>query len=248
MRFRVRRLIYHLHLAVLHLGAAWAILHFDPRWFLVSLALYVFLQIVGGNIALHRYFSHHSFATGAWRERLLIVVGNLTCLGSSLSWASTHRHHHRFADQANDCHSPHHLGVHKILVGFWTPAEESGRAIRHLGHLRWHVFFHRWYYLLHALIIGGLIAWDWPWFAYLYAVPNLMVYYALYSVVIFCHVSGYRNFSTADQSRNNPLVAIYTLGEGWHNNHHEYPNSHRNTVRLYEWDPTARVIEWFFKK
>lgn len=248
MRPHLRRAFYHLHLILLHVGSGYALLNFEWPWVLGALCVYLFLQLFGGNIALHRYFSHQSFNTGNTLDKLLIVVGNLTCLGSSISWVSTHLHHHRYADQESDCHSPHHLGVHKILLGYWNPAKDTSRAVRQLKNFSWHLFFHRWYYPLHFTFAAALFLLDWRIFAFLYALPNLLVYYALYSVVIICHSIGYRNYPTTDQSRNNRLVATLTLGEGWHNNHHNDPNNYRNTVHSQEWDPTARIIEWCFKK
>jgi stearoyl-CoA desaturase (Delta-9 desaturase) len=246
MKLSLRHFVYLSHLALLHVGTIWIFFNFSLLWFLISCGVYLALQSLGGNIALHRYLSHASFTTGPLRQRFLIVLGNLTCLGSSLSWVSTHRHHHQFADQQKDCHSPHHLGILRILLGFWNAPDEVVRSLKALPLFTWHLFFHRWYYVLHFLIMGLLMWLDWRLFAYVYALPNLAVYYALYAVVIFCHRRGYRNFETPDHSANNPLVATITLGEGWHNNHHQNPQSHRNTVRSLEWDPTARIIEIFF--
>jgi stearoyl-CoA desaturase (delta-9 desaturase) len=240
--------LYHLHLILLHVAALAALYHFDLFYFCGSLAIYVFFQIFAGNIALHRYFSHGSFATGPRREKILILLANSICLGSSISWVSTHKHHHKHADQPEDCHSPHHLSVFRILTGYWNPPQEVAASLRPLKFFSWHLFFHRWYYFLHFSLMAILFLINWKIMAYFYALPNLMIYYALYSVVIICHRFGYRNFPREDRSYNQPLVALITLGEGWHNNHHENPRNHRNSVLSHEWDPTARVIEILFTK
>ncbi len=246
MTYTPRLLAYHVHLFLLHIGAAMALYDHQLRWLTLSAALYVFLQMFGGNIALHRYFTHRSFTTGPYRENFLLLIANLTCLGSSLSWIATHHHHHLHADLDSDCHSPQHLSTARILLGFWNKTEEPTRLLKNLPRVKAHAFFHRWYYLLHFSLIFVLAACGWKVFAYCYALPNLLVFYALYSVVIFCHSFGFRNFDTNDRSYNNTPVALLTLGEGWHNNHHQYPKRHRNTHRRWELDPTARVIEWFF--
>ena len=76
----------------------------------------------------------------------------------------------------------------------------------------------------------------------------MALYHATFCINSLAHVWGTRRFETPDRSRNNLLLALLTLGEGWHNNHHAFPGACRQGLRWWEVDPThgaLRVLALF---
>ena len=214
-------------------------------WTAIAVAALLYaMRMFAVTATYHRLFAHRSFETSRLFAFLLSVVATTAIQKGPLWWAAVHRHHHRYSDLPEDVHSPvqhgfwwSHMGW--ILATDWSATDYDrvqDLAVR--PELRW---LDRWYLLPPALLtvaLYGLGAWldaTWPSLGTSGAqlvvwgmgVSTVIGYHATWSVNSIVHVAGKRRFRTTDQSRNNWLVAIYTFGEGWHNNHHRYQASER---------------------
>jgi stearoyl-CoA desaturase (delta-9 desaturase) len=201
--------------------------------------------VVGGGMGLHRYFAHRAFRTSRWFQLTLALLGS-TAFGEPIGFAGKHRLHHRHSDTDADVHTPRH--------GFWfcwfgslferpERAEDIDRVTRDLRRFPELVWLHRWWYVP-TLALGGLTWWlgGFVLFAVGFVLSRVLILHAVSAVNYFCHGSGRRRFATRDRSTNNLLVALFTFGEGWHNNHHRFPRAARAGVRWWELDPIYYTI------
>jgi stearoyl-CoA desaturase (delta-9 desaturase) len=232
----------------------------------VELALLLGMYVLTGlgvTVGYHRLFTHKSFSTGPVVTAILAILGSMSVEGSILRWASFHRCHHQHSDRDDDPHSPHGhgSGVLGILKGFWMAhvgwmLRRSDRGLgRYVLDLRrsrlirtLSTLFPMWV-LLSLLIptgLGALISMSWSgallgllWGG---LVRILFVHHVTWSVNSICHLWGSRPFRSNDESRNNAIVGVLALGEGWHNNHHAFPASARHGLRWWQLDVSYVVI------
>jgi len=211
----------------------------------VAAALYV-VRAWGLTAGYHRYFAHRSFRTSRVFQFILALIGASAGQLGPLWWASHHRVHHRYTDTENDVHSPivrgffwSHMGW--ILSCRYVDYDEANiRDFARYPELR---FITRYHFIapigLAAMLFftGGLQLLAWGFF-----VSSVALYHATFCVNSVAHLFGSRRFDTRDGSRNNAVVALLTLGEGWHNNHHRYPASERHGLAWWELDPTHLVL------
>jgi stearoyl-CoA desaturase (delta-9 desaturase) len=205
------------------------------------------LQMVGITAGYHRYFSHRSFKTSRAFQLALACLGCSASQRGPLWWAARHRHHHRHSDTAEDRHSPvvhtlwwSHVGW--VLAGE-APGSRHAEAVRDLSRypeLRWLDRHHA----LPALALAGVcfLVGGWGGLVWGFFVSSVLSHHATFLVNSACHLWGSRRFATSDASRNNLLVAVLTLGEGWHNNHHHYQSSANQGFRWWEVDATYYLI------
>ena len=203
----------------------------------------------------HRYFSHKTFKTSRPAQFIFAVIGASAAQRGPLWWAAHHRHHHQYSDQPEDLHSPHqggfwwsHAGWFTCDAGFATN-EKRVRDWLKFPELR---FINRFDTLVPALfavliyVLGEALA---TWAPQLntngfqllvwgFFISTVALFHATVSINSLLHVWGKRRFETDDDSRNNFWLALVTLGEGWHNNHHRWPRSVRQGFRWYEIDIT----------
>ncbi|GGY81806.1 acyl-CoA desaturase [Marinobacter zhanjiangensis] len=203
----------------------------------------------------HRYFSHKTFRTGRGWQFVFALLGASAAQRGPLWWAAHHRHHHQHSDREEDLHSPHqggfwwsHMGWFTCDAGFRTEERRVKDWLRY-PELR---FINRFdalvpgacalliYLLGEALAVwapglgtNGLQLLVWGFF-----ISTVVLFHATVSINSLSHVWGSRRFDTPDDSRNNPWLALITFGEGWHNNHHRWPQSARQGFRWYEIDLT----------
>ncbi|HEX8325826.1 MAG TPA: fatty acid desaturase [Tepidisphaeraceae bacterium] len=233
-------------------------------WLLLTVFALSYLAVgFGVTIGYHRLLAHKSFNTHPWVEAIFYILGCMAMQGPPIRWTATHRRHHQRSDQDGDPHSPHLAGngVKGVILGLWhahtgwllTPDKErTDRSVKDLLRNPMIRFVDRNYWLWLALsvavpfalglIIGhtltfGLICVFWA-----VIVRISLMHHATWSVNSICHFFGYQSFRSDDHSRNNPIVAIISLGEGWHNNHHAFPTSARHGMRWYEFDISWCVI------
>ncbi len=238
-----------------------------PTHAIVSLLIVGVLAGLGITLGLHRLFTHRSFATSRLMERIVLVLGCVAGQSSPFYWIATHRKHHRHSDAAGDPHSPYTAGSQRLglLRGFWHSHlgwtwRSSGydpAAVRDMCLRPDFVWINRFWYVWYLgglalpAVAGGLIggtAYDaligFLWGGLLRHAITQQTTYAVNSVT---HIWGSRPFSTGDESRNNMLVGVMALGEGWHNNHHAFPYSARHGLRWWQLDVTWCVI-WFMER
>ena len=198
--------------------------------------------ITGGY---HRYFAHRAFHTSRAFQLVLAVLGASATQKGPLWWAGGHRRHHKYSDLPGDMHSPRdgfwrsHQGW--ILESRWEQTE-LGR-IRDFAKFPELVWLNRWHFVPPLVLvglcalIGGFSGVLWG-----FVVSTVALWHATYSINSLAHRWGTRRFPTLDTSRNNFVLALLTLGEGWHNNHHWYMSSARQGFRWWEVDVTYYVL------
>lgn len=247
-RPRVRwRSVHVLRFFGVHVLALAAVLWLGWSWTGVALALTLyFVRMFFLTAGYHRYFSHRSFKTGRVVQ-FLLALGGTTCLQKGvLWWASMHRHHHRFSDQPQDPHSPRHRGFWMSHM-LWVLSDEHGRTqwarVRDLARfpeLRW---LNRHYLVPPLALAAALLAIAGPWgVVWGFAVSTVLLWHGTFTINSLAHVIGRRRYPTTDDSRNSFPLALITLGEGWHNNHHHYQSSANQGFRWWELDVTYYVL------
>jgi fatty-acid desaturase len=216
-------------------------------YWLIFFVSWIIIGKIGGEIGYHRYFSHRSFKTSRWKDRLLLILGSLIMVGSSLSWVGTHRVHHAKTDTDEDPHSPHTQHWFKVWTVDWKPFVIKQSQIVDLLRDPWHLFLHKWYFefCLLILITVGLI--DYNLLIFMISLPSVIAFHSGSLLVdIICHKWGYRRYPTNDQSHNNLIVNIIGLGTGLHNNHHADPSNHNLSRAWYEIDAVGWLIKYCF--
>ncbi|MDF1503218.1 fatty acid desaturase [Roseisolibacter sp. H3M3-2] len=225
------------------LGAVWSGVTAGALW--LCLALYV-ARMFGVTAGYHRYFSHRSFKTGRVFQFLLAFLAQSTAQRGILWWAAKHRHHHRHSDTEHDVHSPRHMGFWYSHVGWIFTAQHDATdfdAIPDLTKYPELMWLERHPYLPAAtLALGCLALGGWPALFVGFFWSTVLLYHGTFFINSLAHVHGRQRYLTGDDSRNNWWLAVITLGEGWHNNHHAYQRSTRQGFRWYEFDPTFYVL------
>jgi len=216
----------------------------------LCVALY-WLRIFGIGAGYHRYFSHRAFSTSRPVQFLLACLAQSSAQNSILWWASKHRHHHLYSDTEHDVHSAQRKGFFYSHVGWIFDRKHAGSDLvkvedfTRYPELMW---LHR-FELVPAFLLAGLcfaIA-GWSGLVVGFLWSTVLVYHSTFCINSLAHVRGSRRYVTGDDSRNNWLLALFTLGEGWHNNHHAYQSSVRQGFRWWEVDVTYYIL-WLLSR
>lgn len=206
----------------------------------------------------HRYFSHRSFKTSRLMQFVFAFCGATAAQQGALWWAAHHRHHHPNSDQPEDRHSPRQHGFWHAHIG-WVPENVKADLSRIPDLTRYPelVWLDKQYLLAPIVVAAGLFllgeslqAWGttgmqmlvWGFF-----VSTVLLYHGTFSINSLSHVYGSQRYDTGDDSRNNFWLALITLGEGWHNNHHYYATSTRQGFYWWEIDITYYGL-WLMSK
>lgn len=225
------------------LGVVWS--GISSQAIATGIALYA-VRMFGVTAGYHRYFSHHSFRTSRAFQFVLACVAQSTAQKGVLWWAAVHRHHHRHSDTEDDVHSPRLHGLLYAHVGWIfsrrlppTSAEavpDFARfpELRVLDRLE----------IRPAVILGvaTLLLGGWSCFVVGFCWSTVLLYHCTFFINSLAHGHGSRRYVTCDDSRNNWWLAVITMGEGWHNNHHAYQRSARQGFRWFEIDLTFYLL------
>ncbi|HMI38167.1 MAG TPA: acyl-CoA desaturase, partial [Steroidobacteraceae bacterium] len=208
----------------------------------------------------HRYFSHRTFKTSRVGQFVFGLLGASAVQRGPVWWAAHHRHHHANSDRESDIHSPSqhgfwrsHMGWFLTIKGF-APDFQLVRDLLKFPELRWldrfdifvPVFLGVGMFLLGVIlhnVAPQLGTTGWQMLVWGFVISTVFCWHATYTINSLSHVFGGQRYRTGDTSRNNWLLAILTLGEGWHNNHHYYPNSVRQGFYWWEYDLTFYVLK-----
>jgi stearoyl-CoA desaturase (delta-9 desaturase) len=217
---------------------------------IVAVALYV-IRMFGVTAGYHRYFSHRSYKTSRVGQFLLAWLAQSSAQRGALWWAAKHRHHHRYSDMPEDVHSPRHHGFWYSHIG-WIFTKRHGKVdysqVPDLAKYPELMFLDRHPYLPAAVLGVGLwLAMGWTGLIVGFVWSTIALYHGTFAINSMAHEIGTQRYVTGDDSRNNWWLAIITLGEGWHNNHHAYQSSTRQGFRWYEIDLTfyaLTVLSW----
>ncbi|BCL34015.1 acyl-CoA desaturase [Nostoc sp. MS1] len=215
-----------------------------------ALGLLLVLHWLFGSIGIclgyHRLLSHKSFQVPKWLEYAIATIGALAMQGGPIFWIGGHRQHHAHTEDV-------HLDPYSSQRGFWW------------SHMLWIMYprseffdyeiyqkyapdlarqpFYRWldrYFLLLQIPLGLVLyaLGGWSFVIYGVVVRAVLLWHSTWFVNSATHMWGYRTFDADDNARNLWWVSIVTYGEGWHNNHHTYPNVAKAGFQWWEIDVT----------
>jgi stearoyl-CoA desaturase (delta-9 desaturase) len=202
--------------------------------------------------AYHRYFSHKTYKTSRAFQFVLAFLAQTSAQKGALWWAAHHRHHHQYSDQPQDTHSVLQDGFWYSHVLWIFDRDNSATDYSRIPDLARYpeLRFLNKFYLLPPIALGAL-CYFWLgasglFFGFFFS--TVLLWHGTFTINSLSHVFGKRRFSTSDDSRNSWWLAIITLGEGWHNNHHRFSSSTRQGFYWYEYDITyylLKVLSWF---
>ena len=227
--------------------------------FAICVGLYVLrmFAITGGY---HRYFSHRTYKTSRFFQFILAFLGLTSVQKGPIWWASHHRHHHQFSDTEEDVHSPRVDGLWWAHVGWVMSSQylhtrfDLVKDLMKFPELR---FLDRYHGLgplaliVFLVLLGmglesyapGLGTNAFQLFVWGFCISTTLLYHGTFCINSLTHLIGSRRFKTEDDSRNNIVLALITLGEGWHNNHHRYPGSEQQGFYWWEIDISHYILK-----
>jgi stearoyl-CoA desaturase (delta-9 desaturase) len=230
----------------------------------IAVAMYL-LTAIGITIGFHRLLTHRSFQTPKWLEYAFAVLGSMAVQGPVISWVADHRKHHAHTDVDGDPHSPHvghAAGVRGVAAGLWHA--HAGWLMSSQGRADWRRYAPDLYedpgmraiarhFILLVIVslalpallgyaVTGTLAGAATGFLWGGLVRIFFVHHVTWSVNSVCHFFGTRRFDTDDRSTNVFWLAIPSLGESWHHNHHAFPRSAVHGLRRREIDLSALII------
>jgi stearoyl-CoA desaturase (Delta-9 desaturase) len=212
----------------------------------ICLVLY-WLRIFAIGAGYHRYFSHRAYRTSRAFQFVLAVLSQSTAQKSVLWWAAKHRHHHLHSDTEQDVHSPRQKGFFYSHVGWIFARRHDATDLVKVADFACYpelMWLHRLELAPPVLLAVLCFALEgWPGLVVGFFWSTVLVYHATFCINSLAHVRGRKRYVTGDDSRNNWLLAIFTMGEGWHNNHHACQSSARQGFRWWEIDPTYYLLK-----
>jgi stearoyl-CoA desaturase (Delta-9 desaturase) len=231
-------------------------------WLAVSIAVFLYaLRVFTLTAFYHRYFAHRTFKTWRIVQFVFAAIGTSSVQRGPLWWAAHHRHHHVHSDDPEDLHSPRQKGVlWAHMCWFLTPRAEHTniKIIPDFARYPEIRLLDRFDLVVPVLLaaalygLGALVQWQAPdsgvtgmqLLVWGFFISTVAVYHVTYLVNSATHLYGTRRYKTKDDSRNSMIIALLTFGEGWHNNHHYYPNSTRQGFFWWEIDISYYVLRF----
>lgn len=236
-------------------------------WILcISLYFIRMFFITGGY---HRYFSHSTYKTSRFVQFLIAFFAQTSLQKGVLHWAANHRTHHKYSDTPKDPHSKKIYGFWYSHIG-WIAGPDYKETKLNLikdfakyPELIWLNKYHLippFTLLLGVFFLGGYMnatsaGVDVTLFSVMsYGLSSLIVGFFLSTVILFhgtfsinslMHMFGKKRYESNDESKNNLVLALITLGEGWHNNHHYFQSSVRQGFYWWEIDITFYILKFF---
>jgi stearoyl-CoA desaturase (delta-9 desaturase) len=222
-----------------------ALVGFSWKGVALAVALY-YVRMFGVTGGYHRYFSHRTYRTSRAFQLVLAVLAQSSIQKGALWWAAHHRDHHKYSDTPKDPHSYRDYGFWYSHVG-WILSSETEETdysrvsdLARYPELRW---LNNWHVVpALALAVGLWLVGSWPALVWGFFVSTTLLWHGTFTINSLSHMWGKRRYTTTDDSRNNPVLAIVTMGEGWHNNHHYYPRSVRQGFHWWQIDMTYYVL------
>jgi stearoyl-CoA desaturase (delta-9 desaturase) len=236
----------------------------NPADLIIAAVMYLFTA-VGITVGFHRLLTHRSFQTSKPLEYTFAVLGSMAVQGPAIAWVADHRKHHAHTDEEGDPHSPHvghGDGVGGVFAGLWHA--HSGWLMSTQGRADWKRYAADLYedqgmrtisrqfvplvllslalpalagYLVSGTLLGAATGLLWGGLVRIF-----FVHHITWSVNSVCHFLGSRRFDTDDRSTNVFWLALPSLGESWHHNHHAFPRSAVHGLKRWELDPSALII------
>lgn len=244
-----------LHLACF--GAIWT--GVSTTAFVTCLALF-WLRMFAITAFYHRYFAHRSYKTNRFWQFLFALIGNMSAQRGPLWWAAHHRAHHQYSDTEKDLHSPVQRGFWWSHMGWFTcdaSFKTQQKRIKDFSKFPELRFLDRYDSFAPFLLIGLLFAAGELLAAFKpelatsgaqmvvwgFVISTVFLFHSTVTINSLGHIWGSRRYKTKDHSRNNAFLALLTLGEGWHNNHHRYATSARQGFYWWEIDISYMILK-----
>ncbi|MBL9108442.1 MAG: acyl-CoA desaturase [Myxococcales bacterium] len=233
---------------LVHLVALVGLVLMPFSWKGLALAVgFYYLRMFGVTAGYHRYFSHRTFRTSRIFQFLLAWLAETSTQKGVLWWAAHHRHHHKTSDKPGDVHSMARDGFFWSHVG-WILADTHDKTdekrisdLTRYPELRW---LDRFYLVpVVTLCVALFVAGGWKALFWGYFVSTVMLWHGTFTINSLCHYLGKPRYRTGDESKNSLVLAIVTMGEGWHNNHHYYPRSTAQGFFWWEIDATYAILK-----
>jgi len=233
---------------------------------LAILAVMYVLTAGGVTVGYHRLFTHRAFQTSRWMRALLAILGSMAVQGPVIDWVADHRKHHTFTDEEGDPHSPHAgrgAGLSGMLHGLWhahvgwlfsTHGQASSKryapdllqdpSMRYINRSFPKLVLASLLipFLLGLALSGGSLRAGLSALLWGGLVRIFLVHHVTWSINSICHFFGSRRFAVEDRSTNVFWLALPSLGEAWHHNHHAFPRSAFHGLRWWELDPSGWLI------
>jgi stearoyl-CoA desaturase (delta-9 desaturase) len=237
-------------LTLLHIASVVALFRFSWKALIVAVIFYYMFTGLGISMGYHRLHTHRSYNVPRWLEYFFALCGTLTLEGGPIYWVAIHRLHHQLSDQPGDPHSPRDgaFWSHMGWILFGETNHNNTRVMSKyapdLAKHKFYVWLTSYHWVPNAvlgaivLVLGGLDI-------FLWAMCFRIVFglHATWAVNSITHMFGSRRFAIRDDSRNTWWVALFTFGEGWHNNHHAHPTSARHGLVWWELDQSWLLIK-----
>ena len=230
--------IYFLILPI-HILSTILIYNFNIWLFLIG---WFIIGCIGQEIGLHRYFSHKSFKLSLLQENILATISIFSAQGGPLWWASAHTYHHENGDTETDIHSPS-KGKWFAFIGWYfisSPVKIKRRDLlknKYLKQIHLHHIKIYWVVVLPLLLIPEIAL-------NLFLLPAVISFWGVNLVNWMCHddLFGYKNFITKDNSKNLPILSLFTWGLALHNNHHYQQTNFNYKIKWWEIDVAGGII------
>ncbi len=233
-----------------HLAAVVCVAVYGFSWKGAALALagyYFRMFFVTG--AYHRYFSHRTYKTSRWFQFVLAFFAQTTFQKGALWWASHHRVHHKLSDKPGDLHSMKLDGFYSSHVGWILNPENDSTDLKKIADLAKYpelVWLNTYWYVpalmwaVGSYLIGGMFGLTWGMF-----VSTTFLWHGTFTINSITHWMGRVRYKSGDESKNSFILAIVTMGEGWHNNHHYYQRATNQGFFWWEIDMTYYILRLF---
>jgi len=234
-----------------------------PTDLAILAGLYLF-SAFGITIGYHRLLTHRSFDAPRPVRYALAIMGQTAVQGPVVDWVADHRKHHAFTDEEGDPHSPHLHGgglkgalhgLYHAHMGWLFVTQGQADRRRYARDLMddplmkriskafvWNALGGLALAFLLGLAISGTVAGGLTALLWGGLVRIFFVHHITWSINSICHFFGRRRFAIDDHSTNVFWLALPSLGESWHHNHHAFPRSARHGLRWWEIDVTGLVI------
>ncbi len=226
----------------------------SPIALIVAVSFY-YIRMFALTGFYHRYFSHRTFKASRVMQFVMAVWAGTAVQRGPLWWAAHHRHHHKYSDQPEDVHSPTQHGFWRSQMTWVMDFRSQPTQLEYVKDLRKYpelVFLDRFDTLVPILFAGfmfglgalleavapGLGTNGWQMLIWGFVISTVVLFHCTGTINSLSHMFGKRPYKTTDTSRNNVWLALLTMGEGWHNNHHRYMNSTRQGFKWWQIDIT----------
>ncbi|HVT04290.1 MAG TPA: fatty acid desaturase [Thermoanaerobaculia bacterium] len=235
-------LVHVAALGVFYLGFSWK--------GVVLCILSYYLRMFAITAGFHRYFSHRTYRLNRFWQFCMAFLGETSAQKGVLWWASNHRHHHKYSDMPEDIHSPLRRGFFWSHIG-WILAGDDGTdyaripdmaKYREIRFLDRNQYMPTMLYAIALALVFGPIG-----LFYGYFLSTVLLWHGTFSINSLMHLFGKRVYETTDDSRNSMILALVTMGEGWHNNHHYYPGSAPQGFLWWQLDASYYIL-WIGEK